>query len=605
MISRPSLALCDEPTRKNHDACGLGAPSEPSVFPLSVRYNRLSPASPAIQTPQVPPDGGNTHGADPRCLDGISTKLTDNHWKTNLRYCYLDETRELLSWSNSRNTGLHADLVSRLELPVAGRDAISAIRSINSFRQPAKASPNHLKNGQLFKWHHVVVQPSRPRDVGVHQARARYPATFRDIDVALDPPWLQHGGHQSGIAHHEGIVDHLTDGIDGAVPPERPDDGVAGLQRLSGEGFKKRQSLASQLESVAARVDHVGAVLPRRDGELHRRQECVGEAPADVQLLVGVRSEPEGALAIAIPLAHQRDGTAGVGRRRLRIARRRRRLHGLLIVSVAPHHVGENPRVAEHPHLQRGGDEALQPVGGIPVALLVELAHPDRGVLRSVRCPHFARRAEASGEARPSPSECRRPRVERRHELPLARIELEPVDACGLHQQAQPLLEPIESARVGDVEQRAGALPPAHGSRRAVGIPHPVAQLRALGVRERVGVGEWDDPHGDGEVERVKLLDHRRRVWKLARVEDEVAIRATPPVVDLHVRAREAVRGDLLREGLYLRLVDVHLVPCPGAPDGLSDESGRRRVSRPRQALEQREVRRAHVVMRAHLHDEL
>jgi len=105
-----SLALCDEPTRKNHDACGLGAPSEPSVFPLSVRYNRLSPASPAIQTPQVPPDGGNTHGADPRCLDGISTKLTDNHWKTNLRYCYLDETRELLSWSNSRNTGLHADL---------------------------------------------------------------------------------------------------------------------------------------------------------------------------------------------------------------------------------------------------------------------------------------------------------------------------------------------------------------------------------------------------------------------------------------------------------------------------------------------------------------
>eukprot|EP00965_Chrysotila_dentata_P037139 1235826-Pleurochrysis_carterae.AAC.3 len=192
----------------------------------------------------------------------------------------------------------------------------------------------------------------------------------------------------------------------------------------------------------------------------------------------------------------------------------------------------------------------------------------DRAPFLSVQLRRTGR-SEAFCEARPLGGKLvGRARCAARHELRLARVELEAVDARLFHHLAQPLLEPVARRVVRHVENGALALPPLDNLGLAVVPQHPDALLDALLVGLRVRVRKRDEPNSDAEALLMQRVDHRAGVREFAGVEDEIAVGRRPAVVDLHVRARVAVLDDLLGVLLDLRLVHAHLEARPRGPDG-------------------------------------
>ena len=87
----------------------------------------------------------------------------------------------------------------------------------------------------------------------------------------------------------------------------------------------------------------------------------------------------------------------------------------------------------------------------------------------------------------------------------------------------------------------------------------------AARARAPVGVGvllrEGHDPDGDLEAERLQLAHHAGRVRELGRVKVQVAVRALPPVVDLHHRPLRRARTDTGHSGTASQRAETHLLP--------------------------------------------
>mmetsp|Transcript_10931 Transcript_10931/g.23547 ORF Transcript_10931/g.23547 Transcript_10931/m.23547 type:complete len:485 (+) Transcript_10931:136-1590(+) len=420
-----------------------------------------------------------------------------------------------------------------------------------------------VEDGQVVERRGVLVDPARAFE---EAAALAAPAPGGQVDRTREDAGVEHRRDERGVAEHEGVVNLLARRVLGVVGPERPHHRLPRRRRLRRERLQLRHARVSDAEGAEARARRSRVVSPRRDRELDGGQQCVSETPPDKELLARQLAKEEGASAAAsrpttAPACIGRISTtegcvvvvAAIVWDALRHARAvgssglvpLRRL-AVVGVGVAAHHVGQHERVAEHAHLQRRRDQRAQPVVHAPTRVLVELAHPDADVVRTVGRAHLACGAEARRQLAPQPRVLvgRRHRAAR-HELRLARVELEAVDANLRHQPAQPPDEPC--ARVGraHVEERALALPPRHDRRRAVGPLEPVAQPRALCEGCRVGLGKRDDPDRHAEACRVQPLHHGGGRGELDRVKGEVAVRAAPPVVNLEVRARVAVAHNL------------------------------------------------------------
>lgn len=267
---------------------------------------------------------------------------------------------------------------------------------------------------------------------------------------------------------------------------------------------------AERVALVLSEVEGFRSVLPGGQAELHGRQQGVQLRPANHQLGIG-----------------------------------------LLIVSVAANHIGQDERVACQPQRQHAGQHRVQAVIQSPGRPLIPLAEENRRALVLPGRAYFgqaealrhkidiALRIFVGMEGVRAAGICR-------EKGRFARIELVAVETGFPLEPFEAFPEPLQRRGVAHVEQRPHPLPPLHRIRFPVRLPHQVSPRLALGEGLRLRVEEGNHPGRDLEALLVQPLNHPLRVGEARRVEGDVAIVNLPAVVDFHHAVGIAVLDDFV-----------------------------------------------------------
>ena len=315
---------------------------------------------------------------------------------------------------------------------------------------------------------------------------------------------------------------------------QRPQDRLAGPGRVTDQGQDLRQQRLTQRDRGLDGRQVLGVQQPpRREGELHHREQGGALGEPDEQLLIDWYPVGEvGQLAAA-------------------------------------DHVRAVERVADQTLRDALGDQRQQTVPA-PARRLVVQSLGQRPAAGLPAGPELVELV-LGGERGPGLGVVGRAAAGRRHVAgppvaDVAGVELETIDT----DVAQPIqlgAEPIQCGGVAQVEHRAPAVPPVPDHRLAVGSGDQQTVVLQPARDRAVGTDERHQPDHDVEPESMQLSGHRGRIREAGDIEGPVAVVDRPAIVDHQHPGREALvdhPAGIGQHPVLARLVVRHL--DPGVP---------------------------------------